>query len=95
MAAVIVASMLSVSAVVTAGVKLYQQRLNSMKPEDVEEFYSVSQQQQISADLYSCDLFDAEEERLTKLGERYKREGIFPKTELKCVNAEDVKVGGL
>lgn len=95
-AAVIVASMLSVSAVVTAGVKLYQQRLNSMKPEEVEEFYSVAQQQQISADLYSRDLFDAEEERLTKLGERYKREGIFPKTELKCVNAEDdVKVGEL
>lgn len=94
-AAVILVSVLSVSTGVTAGVKLYRQRLASMEPEKVEKLNSVTQKQQISADSYSRDLFETEEEKLIELRERYESEVFFPKAELRCVNTEEDVTSGV
>lgn len=92
----VIVGVLVVSSGVAAGVKLYQKRLESMKPEQVGELYSVIQKQQIDADLYSRELSETEEEKLTELREKYKKEGLFPKKEIACVKTEkDVAQGEL
>ncbi len=85
-----------VSSGVAAGVRLYQKRLESMKPEQVEEMYSVVQEQQVDADRYSREMSETEEENFRELREKYEKEGLFPKKEIACVETEkDVELGEL
>lgn len=94
--AAVLASVLFASTGVVAGVKLYRQRLASMEPQKVEKLDSVTQKQRMGADSYSRDLSETEEERLLKLEEKYKNEGLFPRAELRCADTEeDVSPGGL
>lgn len=90
----VIVGVLVVSSGVAAGVKLYQKRLESMKPEQVGELYSVVQKQQIDADLYSREMSETEEEKFTELREKYKNEGLFPKKEIACVKTEKDVVQG-
>lgn len=83
-----------VSSGVAAGVRLYQKRLESMKPEQVEEVYSAVQEQQIDADRYSREMSETEEEKLRELKGRYEGEGLFPKKEMICVETEKDVVSG-
>ena len=85
-----------VSSGVAAGVRLYQKRLESMKPEQVEEMYSVVQEQQVDADRYSREMSETEEEKFREWKEKYEREGLFPQKEIACVETEkDVAPGEL
>ena len=85
-----------VSSGVAAGVRLYQKRLESMKPEQVEEVYSAVQEQQIDADRYSREMSETEEEELRELKGRYEGEGLFPQKEMTCVETvKDVVPGKL
>ncbi len=85
-----------VSSGVAAGVRLYQKRLASMKPEQVEEMYSAVQDQQVDADRYSREMLGEEEEKFRELKEKYEREGLFPQKEIACVETEkDVAPGEL
>ncbi len=83
-----------VSSGVAAGVRLYQKRLESMKPEQVEEVYSAVQEQQIDADRYSREMSETEEEKLRELKGRYEGEGLFPQKEMTCVETEIDVVSG-
>ena len=86
----------AVSSGVAAGVRLYQKRLASMKPEQVEEMYSAVQDQQVDADRYSREMLGEEEEKFRELKEKYEREGLFPQKEIACVETEkDVAPGEL
>ncbi len=86
----------AVSSGVAAGVSLYQKRLASMKPEQVEEMYSAVQDQQVDADRYSREMLGEEEEKFRELKEKYEREGLFPQKEIACVETEkDVAPGEL
>ena len=85
-----------VSSGVAAGVRLYQKRLEAMKPEQVEEMYSVVQEQQVDADRYSREMSETEEEKFREWKEKYEREGLFPQKEIACVETEkDVAPGEL
>ena len=72
----------AVSSGVAAGVRLYQKRLASMKPEQVEEMYSAVQDQQVDADRYSREMLGEEEEKFRELKENTKEKGFFPKKKL-------------
>ncbi len=92
----VIVGVLVVSSGVAAGVKLYQKRLESMKPEQVGELYSMIQMQQIDAYMYSRDMSATEEEKFSELRDQYENEGLFPEQEIACVKTEkDVKLGEL
>ncbi len=91
-----IVGVLVVSSGVAAGVKLYQKRLESMKPEQVGELYSMIQMQQIDAYMYSREMSATEEEKFAELRDQYENEGLFPEQEIACVKTEkDVKLGEL
>lgn len=89
-----IVGVLVVSSGVAAGVKLYQKRLESMKPEQIGELYSVIQKQQIDAYLYSREMSETEEEKFAELKGQYEKEGRFPEQELASVKTEKDVVPG-
>ncbi len=89
-----IVGVLVVSSGVAARVKLYQKRLESMKPEQIGELYSVIQKQQIDAYLYSREMSETEEEKFAELKGQYEKEGRFPEQELASVKTEKDVVPG-
>lgn len=85
---------LLMSVTVSAAVSLYQQRMEAMNHEELEQYFEQLCLSGVSSDHFNRPLSDGERARMEELKKAYLEQGSFPQKELFILNkADDYKNG--
>lgn len=81
------------SVTVSAAVSMYQRRMEEMNQEKLEEYFAQIYAAAIPADTYNRSMTDEEQERLAKLENAYRNEGLFPEETIRLLDSRDAYKG--